>query len=139
MSRHRLVLLATAIAAVAGTATIVAGSGGAAVGDGALRDPAAVDVTVTNLGNLNVTIDASVTAGDRALAGADVVAYADMTEMPLAHTQGPLAMQERAGEPGRYVTETTVPMPGGYEFRIAVRSPVRTEQRRTLFVGVVGR
>jgi hypothetical protein len=139
MSRHRLVLLAAAIAAVAGVASMMFGeSRGAAVGDGALRDPAAVDVTVTNLGNLRVTIDASVTVGDETLAEADVVAYTDMIEMPLAHTQGPLAMRERPDEPGRYVTETTVPMPGGYEFRVRVRSPVPTEQRRTLFVGVVG-
>jgi hypothetical protein len=56
--------------------------------------------------------------------------------MPLAHTQGPFPMRELAGQPGRYVADTTLPMPGHYEFRVQVQNPVRTEHRRTMFVGV---
>jgi hypothetical protein len=137
MSHHRLVLLAAAILALAGIATIVVGSGGAASGDGPPRGPV-VDVAVTNLGHFMVTIDASVTVNDQPLTQAELVAYTDMIEMPLAHTQGPLPMRERVGEPGRYVAETMVPMPGEYEVRVRLRSPVQSEQRQTLFVGVVG-
>jgi YtkA-like len=130
------VLLAVAIATLAGIATIVVGSGGAASGDGP-GGPVAVDVTTTNRGHLTVAIDASVTVDAEPLTQAEVVAYTDMTDMPLAHPQGPLPMREVAGEPGRYVAETMLPMPGGYEFRVEVLSPVQGEQRRTMFVGVV--
>jgi hypothetical protein len=135
MSRYRVVLLAAAISALAGFATIVVG---AASGDSRPRRSVGVDVRVTNLGHFTVTIDASVMVDDQPLTKAEVVAYTDMTEMPLAHPQGPLPMRELVGEPGRYVAETMVPMPGEYEFRVRVRSPVQSEQRRNMFVGVVG-
>jgi YtkA-like len=130
--RLHLGVLVVAVATLAGIAAM-----GAAARDSPSRGPVAVDVTTTNHGHLTVAIDASVTVDGEPVTHGEVVAYADMTDMPLAHTQGPLPMRELASEPGRYATETMLPMPGEYEFRIAVLGPVRGEQRGTMFVGVV--
>ncbi|MBI4499306.1 MAG: hypothetical protein HY689_15580 [Chloroflexi bacterium] len=99
--------------------------------------PVHLEVEARHLGNLNLEISAAVTMNEarRPLGGAEVVAYTDMVEMPLAHTQGPLSMQEVPGRPGVYATRTAVPMVGSYEVRVEVRQPVQGTAREVVFVG----
>jgi hypothetical protein len=108
-------------------------------GDAAKGAVADVRVKARHVGNLKVEIAAYVTMNEqeRALTQAQVVAYTDMVEMPMSHTQGPLPMLAAAGNPGWYVTQTTVPMLGEYDIRVEVQAPVRGVGHKIIEVGVV--
>jgi hypothetical protein len=90
------------------------------------RSPLDVAVEARHLGRHRLAIKAVLTMNDqrRALSDARVEAYVDMKEMPLAHRQGPLPMQESSEEPGTYVAQTTAPMVGNYEVMVKVRAPL---------------
>lgn len=98
--------------------------------------PVGIDIGAKHLGSLEVEITAFVTLNEsrRALTQAEVVAYTDMVQMPGAHSAGPLTMQEVPGQPGRYMTRTTVPMVGDYDVRVQVRSPVQGEARKGFLI-----
>lgn len=97
--------------------------------------PLDIAIEAEHRGNLELDILARVSIQGNALFKADVVAYTDMLQMPQAHAQGPLAMEEV--EPGIYTTRTAVPMVGDYEVRVEVRSPVTGEGRKVVPVAVV--
>lgn len=99
--------------------------------------PVAIRIRARHLGNLMLGIRAKVTMNKpaRALSQAKVVAFTDMVQMPGAHAQGPLPLQEVPASPGHYQTQVRLPMPGDYEVRIVVRDPVRGEETTTVPVG----
>jgi YtkA-like len=107
---------------------------------GTASSPVSVDIEAHHLGELELGIRAAVGLNEtkEPLTEADVVAYTDMTEMPLAHTEGPLRMTAVPGEPGIYETRTQVPMVGHFEVRVVVRSPVKGEAKKVVRVGAVG-
>lgn len=100
---------------------------------------AAVSVEARHEGNLELRIEARVAAleSDAALLRAEVVAYTDMTSMPLSHRQGPITMTEIPGRPGYYEATTAVPMVGEYEVAVEAQSPLQGNATQVIEVGTV--
>jgi hypothetical protein len=101
--------------------------------------PAAViDVSAEHLGNLEVRVEAEVTSEDGdALMRADVVAYADMVEMPMSHRTEPAELVQMAGRPGVYGAVMRVAMVGDYEIAVQVSTPLPGEAREIIEVTTV--
>jgi hypothetical protein len=94
---------------------------------GAKEQPAAsIDVTAAHLGDLQVRIEARVSAPGSydPITKGQVVAWTDMVAMPMAHRQGPIVMTEMSGRPGTYQAVTRVPMVGEYNVTVEVRRPM---------------
>ena len=121
-------------AATAGPApSASAGRGGA----GTAQQPAAIiDVTARHLGNLQVQVEAQVSAPTSydPITMAQVVAYTDMVAMPLSHRQGPIVMAEASGRKGLYQAVTTLPMPGEYDIAVEVKRPMAAVAHERLMV-----
>jgi hypothetical protein len=62
-----------------------------------------------------------------------------MTEMRGAHATGPVPMRDVPGKPGLYTAEVGLPMPGTYDVKVAVRSPIAGEASERVSMGVVHR
>jgi YtkA-like len=103
------------------------------------RRPLDIRVRTRNLGSLRVGVRARVAVNGSALMRAGAVATADMTEMPGAHTTAPVQMREVPGRPGRYSAEIGLPMPGTYDVKVQVASPIAGEATERLSMGVVNR
>ncbi|MFI2709073.1 hypothetical protein ACH495_02930 [Micromonospora sp. NPDC018662] len=100
---------------------------------------AAIDVRAEHLGDLQIRIEAQVSAPGSydPITKGQVVAYTDMVAMPMAHKQGPLVMAEVAGKPGVYQALGNVPMAGEYNVRVEVRQPMAATANQRLQVGTV--
>lgn len=100
---------------------------------------ASVDVDATHEGDLQVHIEARVSSldSDAALLRAEVVAYTDMTSMPLAHREGPITLTEIPGRPGYYEATTQVPMVGEYDIHVETRAPLEGNGHQVITVGTV--
>jgi plastocyanin len=123
------------------TESIAAGrQGQVAEEEGAASEAVRVRAAARHLGNLEMEVTALLTMNqaERQLTGAEVVAYADMTDMPGRHTVGPVPLEPVTGEPGCYRARMQLVMLGTYEFRIAVRAPLPAEETIVVPVGVVG-
>ena len=105
------------------------------------RNPpqAAIAVTSKHLGDLQVEIEAVVTAPETydPITKGQVVAYTDMVAMPKSHRQGPLMMAEVTGKPGVYQALTTVPMTGEYHITVEVKQPMAAQASQRLDVQTV--
>ncbi|MET8008075.1 hypothetical protein [Nonomuraea glycinis] len=109
---------------------------------GAKPPPAAsIDVTATHLGDLQVRIEAEVSAPGSydPITKAQVVAWADMVAMPMAHRQGPIPMTEVPGRPGTYQAFTKVAMVGEYNITVETLQPMPSRADRRLDVGEVAK
>jgi hypothetical protein len=100
----------------------------AAAGNGK-QPQASIDVAAEHLGELQIRIDARVSAPDSysPITKGQVVAYTDMVAMPLSHRQGPIVMAEVAGSPGTYQAVSQVPMIGEYNVTVEVRQPMAAQ------------
>jgi hypothetical protein len=99
----------------------------AARSTGARAQPAAsIDVTAVHLGDLQVRIEARVSAPGSydPITMGEVVAWTDMVAMPMSHRQGPVVMTEVSGRHGTYQAVTRVPMVGEYNVTVEVRQPM---------------
>ncbi|TDD56389.1 hypothetical protein E1286_01780 [Nonomuraea terrae] len=125
-------------APVAGPA---AGAQPAALGAAAARSAAAIDVTATHLGDLQVRIEAQVSAPRTydPITRAQVVAWTDMVAMPMAHREGPIVMTEVPGRPGTYQALTKVAMVGEYNITVETRQPMASKADRRLEVQEVSK
>jgi hypothetical protein len=103
------------------------------------RQPLDIDVRARNLGRQRVGVRARVAVNGSALMRAGAVATADMTEMPGAHTTAPVRMREVPGKPGRYSAVIGLPMPGTYDVKVQVASPIAGEATERVSMGVVNR
>jgi hypothetical protein len=100
--------------------------------------PVRVDVKARHRGNLALDVSAAVTVQGRALFKGDVVAYADMKQMPGVHSAKPSRLRESPGQRGVYRGTVRVPMVGDWEVRVAARGPgVRGEGARVFSIGAV--
>ncbi|WP_222870602.1 FixH family protein [Micromonospora sp. MP36] len=114
----------TAVADVSAGQAEKKGAGQPAAGQ---EQPAAsIDVTAQHIGDLQVRIEAKVTAPGSydPITKGQVFAYTDMVAMPLSHKKGPIVMAEVAGRPGTYQAVTQVPMIGEYNVTVEVRQPM---------------
>ncbi|PZG22363.1 hypothetical protein [Nonomuraea aridisoli] len=125
-------------APVAGPA---AGVPPAALGAAAARSAAAIDVTATHLGDLQVRIEAQVSAPRTydPITRAQVVAWTDMVAMPMAHKEGPIVMTEVPGRPGTYQALTKVAMVGEYNITVETRQPMASKADKRLDVQEVSK
>jgi hypothetical protein len=87
---------------------------------------ASIDVAAEHVGDLQLRIDARVSAPGTysPITKGQVVAYTDMVAMPMSHRQGPIVMAEVAGSPGTYQAVSQVPMIGEYNVTVEVRQPM---------------
>jgi hypothetical protein len=125
---------AVAVSAADGQPVADRGAGGTT---GAKEQPAAaIDVTATHLGDLQVRIEARVSAPGSydPITKAQVVAWTDMVAMPMAHRQGPLVMTEVSGRPGTYQAVTQVPMVGEYNVTVEVQQPMASRADKRIDV-----
>jgi YtkA-like len=97
---------------------------------------AAIDVTATHLGNLQVLIQVTVSAPKTydPITMADVSATTDMIDMPMSHTSGPIVLNETPGQPGTYQAVTTVPMIGKYDITVDVRKPMTAQAHKRITI-----
>jgi hypothetical protein len=100
----------------------------AAAGNGK-QPQASIDVAAEHLGDLQIRIDARVSAPGSysPITKGQVVAYTDMVAMPLSHRQGPIVMAEVSGSPGTYQAVSQVPMIGEYNVTVEVRQPMAAQ------------
>lgn len=97
-----------------------------------------VGVDAVHTGDLTVHVEAQVTTPTfEALVRATVVAYADMTAMPMAHRQGPIVLVEAPGRPGIYEGSIEVPMVGDYAVTVDVERPLAGSGVSMVPVGTV--
>jgi YtkA-like protein len=128
-----LVTRPTATAPAAAPATT------AKVDDRRTPPQAAIAVTSEHLGDLQVQIQAQVTAPETydPITKGQVVAYTDMVAMPKMHRQGPIMMAEVSGRPGVYQALTTVPMIGEYHVTVEVKQPMASQANQRIDVQTV--
>jgi hypothetical protein len=102
---------------------------------------ASIDVKAEHVGELQVRIDARVSAPGTysPITKGQVVAYTDMVAMPLSHRQGPIMMAEVAGSPGTYQAVSQVPMIGEYNVTVEVRQPMAAQADHRIDVRTVKR
>lgn len=102
---------------------------------------ASIDVTAEHVGDLQVRIEARVSAPGSydPITKGQVFAYTDMVSMPLSHKKGPIVMAEVAGRPGTYQTVTQVPMIGEYNITVEVRQPMASRADKRVDVQGVKR
>lgn len=118
-----------------------AGHGGSAQAAGR-QDPAnaAPDIRIeaAHRGNLVLEIKAEVSMNkDRdPLIRAKTKAVVDMVGMPGAHTKGPIELTATQN-PGEYTGQVTLPMPGDYEVKVSLDSPVQGQATKRVQVGLV--
>ncbi|WP_090932184.1 hypothetical protein [Nonomuraea jiangxiensis] len=126
--------------AVAAPAAVPQPAAGARPG-GAAQPQASIDVTLTHLGDLQVRIEAKVSAPGSydPITRAQVVAWTDMVAMPMAHRQGPIVMAEVPGQPGTYQALTQVAMVGEYNVTVETRQPMASRTDKRLNVQEVGK
>lgn len=105
--------------------------------DGTRSVPTRIELGARHLGGLELDVQALVTVDGRELTRAEVVGFADMVQMPLAHRLQPFPLREEPGRPGLYSARTAVPMVGDWEVRVEVRRPVRAEERKVIAVATV--
>lgn len=100
---------------------------------------AAISITAEHLGDLQLRIEARVSAPGSydPITKGQVVAYTDMVAMPRAHRQGPIVMAEISGRPGVYEAATNVPMAGEYNVIVEVKQPMAATANQRLEVGTV--
>jgi hypothetical protein len=100
---------------------------------------ASIDVTARHLGDLQLRIDARVSAPGTydPITKGQVVAFTDMVAMPMSHRQGPIVMAEVAGSPGTYQALAKVPMIGEYNVTVEVRQPMAARSDRRVDVQAV--
>jgi hypothetical protein len=100
---------------------------------------AAIAVTSEHLGDLQVRIQAQVTAPETydPITKGQVVAYTDMVAMPKMHRQGPIVLAEISGRPGVYQALTTVPMIGEYHVTVEVKQPMAAQAGQRIDVQTV--
>ncbi|MEU4559227.1 FixH family protein [Actinoplanes sp. NPDC023936] len=100
---------------------------------------AAISITAEHLGDLQLRIEARVSAPGSydPITKGQVVAYTDMVAMPMAHKQGPIVMAEISGKPGVYEAATNVPMAGEYNVIVEVKQPMASTANQRLEVGTV--
>lgn len=144
-----LALVIIALAFLTGVGTGIGGAlhgaAGAAAAQAAGPPPkpagASVEVHARHVGALKVQIQAEVGAAQHqsrsALQQAEVVAYADMVQMPGSHRVGPITMRDVPGRPGLYQGEATVPMLGQYEVSVEVERPLTGSGRQTVEVTTI--
>lgn len=98
----------------------------AAGAQGAGAPAAVVDVTTRKLGDLQVQVEARISAPGSydPITMAQVVVVTDMIAMPMSHRQGPTVMAEAAGRKGTYQAVATLPMPGEYDVAVEVKQPM---------------
>ncbi|GAA3125349.1 MULTISPECIES: hypothetical protein [Nonomuraea] len=108
----------------------------AAPGPHGAHPKAAIDITATHLGDLQVKIEAKVSAPGSydPITKAQVVAHTDMVAMPMAHRQGPIVMAEVPGKPGTYQALTQVAMVGEYNVTVETLRPMASKADRRLDV-----
>jgi hypothetical protein len=127
-------LTADAAPAADGQSMADRGAGGTTA---AKEQPAAsIDVTAVHLGDLQVRIEARVSAPRTydPITKAQVVAWTDMVAMPMAHGEGPIVMTEVPGRPGTYQAVTRVVMVGEYNITVEVRKPMASRADKRLDV-----
>lgn len=114
---------------------------GAAGATEAKPPAASIDVTATHLGDLQVRIEAVVSAPGSydPITKAQVVAWTDMVAMPMSHRQGPIVMAEVPGRPGTYQAIAKVAMVGEYNVTVEVLQPMPSRADRRLDVGEVAK
>ena len=102
---------------------------------------ASIDVAAEHLGELQIRIDARVSAPGSysPITKGQVVAYTDMVAIPLSHRQGPIVMAEVAGSPGTYQAVSQVPMIGEYNVTVEVRQPMAAQADHRIDVQTVKR
>lgn len=102
--------------------------------DGPVR--ASIDITAEHLGELQVAVEAQVSAPGSydPITKAQVVAYTDMVAMPMMHRQGPVVMAEVAGRPGVYQAQVGVDMVGEYNVTVEVKQPMAAKADRRIDV-----
>ena len=100
---------------------------------------AAISITSEHLGDLQVRIEAKVSAPGSydPITKGQVVAYTDMVAMPMAHKNGPIVMAEMSGRQGVYEAVTNVPMAGEYNVIVEVKQPMASTANHRLDVGTV--
>ena len=107
-------------------------------GAGGEETASLVSVDAVHTDDLTVRIEAQVTSPTfEALVRATVVAYADMTAMPMAHRQGPIVLVEAPGRPGVYEGSIDVPMVGDYAVTVDVERPLQGSGVSMVPVGTV--
>ncbi|BBH65702.1 hypothetical protein ACTI_23870 [Actinoplanes sp. OR16] len=122
------------------TAEPVASSPPAAAEQNNAAEPAAaISITSEHLGDLQVRIEARVSAPGSydPITKGQVVAYTDMVAMPMAHKNGPIVMAEMSGRQGVYEAVTNVPMAGEYNIIVEVKQPMASTANQRLDVGTV--
>ncbi|WP_248964523.1 hypothetical protein [Sphaerisporangium perillae] len=110
---------------------------GARGATGAKEQPAAsIDVTAAHLGDLQVRIEARVSAPGTydPITKGQVVAWTDMVAMPMAHQQGPVVMTEVSGRPGTYQAVIRVQMVGEYNVTVEIRHPMASRADKRIDV-----
>lgn len=100
---------------------------------------AAVDVNVTHVGNLQLLVEATVSAPTTydPITMGQLFAFADMVSMPMAHRVGPVAMTEQADQPGHYQGVVTVPMQGEFNITVELKQPMATTAYKRINVTTV--
>jgi hypothetical protein len=96
-----------------------------------------IAIAVRQLDRLELELTAFVTARGAELKRARIVAFTDMSAMPLAHRQGPIAMRAVPGRPGFYSGRTHVPMVGDYDVSVRVAKPVEADASTRVKIGTV--
>ncbi|MET0494018.1 MAG: hypothetical protein ABW000_12905 [Actinoplanes sp.] len=112
----------------------------AAKAPGGKQDPqAAISINAEHLGNLQVRIEAKVSAPGsyNPITKGQVVAYIDMVAMPLAHKKGPIVMAEVSGTPGVYQAVANADMVGEYNITVEVKQPMAASANQRLEIGTV--
>ena len=120
-------------------APVAAPAGSARADDRKVPPQAAIAVSSEHLGDLQMKIQAQVTAPDTydPITKGQVVAYTDMVAMPKMHRQGPIMMAEVSGRPGVYQALTTVPMIGEYHVTVEVKQPMAAKANQRIDVQTV--
>ncbi|MFE9652812.1 hypothetical protein [Micromonospora sp. NPDC006431] len=113
--------------------------GGPAPSAATAQPRANVGVSARNLGDLQVHIEATVSAPGsyNPITKGQVMAYLDMIAMPRSHRKGPIIMAEVGGRPGVYQAVGQVPMAGEYDVQVEVRQPMPAEAHARVAVGTV--
>ena len=121
------------------TVTPVAAPASAPAKAAAQNPQAAISIVSEHLGDLQVWIEAKISAPGsyNPINKGQVVAYTDMVAMPQAHKQGPIVMVESTGKPGVYEALTNVPMAGEYNVIVEVKQPMASIANQRLTVGTV--
>jgi len=100
---------------------------------------AAISINAEHLGNLQVRIEAKVSAPGsyNPITKGQVVAYIDMVAMPLAHKKGPIVMAEVSGTPGVYQAVANADMVGEYNITVEVKQPMAASANQRLELSTV--